>query len=337
MHRTLFLIGRSVGLLSSVLTLSPVAFAQAQSKPTPAANAEAPLPAPKQERAPSGPSAEPANAKPNDAEPSVQPSAGTLPTASPAPEGHPAPVADGAAKAVPTLPAPSPSPKPATAVANSAPPTPLNALFHVGLVIQNSWNTAPAYDYFASDDTFLMGGLAVGVDAAHFGPQTVLNVELSVVNGSTEDPGPLPTYVTQASLRRLDLGAGVTVRHHVFSWLAPHLRLAGSAALEKASVTLVDSGTLDVEETKAAAFVGGGLTLFTPAKRLSDTNTYFNSLALRVSIEGGYQVLGGMPFEVESQPASTEEPVRNVAKAAVSLGELPQSGAYLRATAAAHF
>ncbi len=217
------------------------------------------------------------------------------------------------------------------------PETPLYALFDVGFIVQNLWNKDSAYDYFSDRDGLLMGGISLGVDALSVTPKTVLNVDLTAAHGETTDVGPLPQYIAESTLRRTDLGLGVGLRHHVFPWLAPHLRVAGAVSFANATVRGADFATLEHSDVGPAAFLGGGVTFFTPAKRLSSTRAVFNSLALRVSVEGGYQWTQTMSFEVPEQPASDEPSGRIIRRAATPLGDLAQNGAYLRVVASAHF
>jgi hypothetical protein len=203
-------------------------------------------------------------------------------------------------------------------------------------LVQNVWNTDPAYDFFAERDTLLMGGLLLGVDALHFGPSTPLNIEFSIAHGETDSAGPLPSYISEAQLRRTDLALGVSLRHHVWSWLAPHARLAGALAFEKATVRGRDFGSFATQERSPAVFLGGGLTFLSPAKRISPTRSYLNSLALKVSIEGGYQWAPALDFQVPEREAA-EDSDQNIRTAATPLGDLAQRGAYLRVVAGAHF
>jgi hypothetical protein len=255
------------------------------------------------------------------------------PAASEASTGPAPGAAAGAPPPASTAPtAPTKPTAPSEPATPAEPEAPLNALFDVAIVVQNVWNTAPAYDYFSADNQLLMGGLSVGVDALEVAQGTVLSLDLTAATGETEHTGPLPSYIRRSTLRRTDLGGGVAVRHHIWYWLAPHVRISGAAAVERASVSSPDFEELTVEETNFVGSVGGGLTLYSAAKRLSATRHYFNSLAFRLTAEGGYQFAGGVPFEVESTT-----PSEGIARANIPLGDLPQSGPYLRIAAGAHF
>ncbi len=301
------------------------------------AAAEAPPPTATQTAAPTTDAVTPKTTVEAPAVPSAQAST----DAAAAAKGPSAAAAATPASAPPSVPAAtaaesSSSPAVATVTPSSPAPTepeaPLNALFDVAIVVQNSWNTSPAYDYFSDDDVLLMAGLSLGLDVASITADTVVALDVSAITGETDNVGPLPQYITNSTLRRTDVGAGLVLRHHVWFWLAPYVRLSGAAAFEKATVTSVDFNPLTVEDTHFAGTFGGGFTLFSPAKRVSSTRSYFNSLAFRLSVEGGYQLLGAIPFEV---PASTTE--SGITRAAIPVGELEQSGAYLRLTAGARF
>lgn len=205
-------------------------------------------------------------------------------------------------------------------------------MFDAALVAHNAWNTAPAYDYFSADNTLLAGGLTLGIDALELGAGSVVAVDLTATTGETESDGPLPHYVSRSSLRRTDVGFGLSLRHHVWSWLAPHVRLSGAAAFETAKVRSPDFPTLEVSETNFVGGVGAGFSLYSAAKRIHSTRRYVNSLAFRLTAEGGYQLVGDIPFEVPKSAPSGSIPRR-----AISLGKLEQSGPYLRISAGAHF
>jgi hypothetical protein len=142
-------------------------------------------------------------------------------------------------------------------------------------------------------------------------------------------------FVSRSTLKRTDVGAGVSLRHHIWSWLAPYARVSGAAAFEEAQVDMVDATDVKQNTTKFAGTIGGGLSLFSPQKRISASNRYVNSIALRVNVEGGYQLTGAIPFELAAEPAAEDS--RNIAQAATPFGELKQNGAFLRVTVGAHF
>lgn len=117
----------------------------------------------------------------------------------------------------------------------------------------------------------------------------------------------------------------------VWCW-PPHVRLSGAAAFETAKVRSPDFPTLEVSETNFVGGVGAGFSLYSAAKRIHSTRRYVNSLAFRLTAEGGYQLVGDIPFEVPKSAPSGSIPRR-----AISLGKLEQSGPYLRISAGAHF
>lgn len=337
--------------LPAMLVLSTVAInavGQPQSATAPSAPASPAISPPETGAASSIVSAPPAiDQVPTSAQHTVSPSANVSAPAdsgvSPTPAQAPS-VTQSTSASNSTSNTPSPSPPARTGVDSAADPialerpdVPLYALFDVGFIVQNLWNKDPAYDYFSGRDSFLMGGILLGVDALSLTPRTVLNIEVSATHGETSDVGPLPQYITESSLRRTDVGLGVGVRHHVFSWLAPHVRFAGAASFASATVRGTDFPTLEQSGVSPAAFLGGGLTFFTPAKRISPTRTTFNSLALRVAVEGGYQWTSSTSFEIPEQPASEEPSGRVIRRLAIPLGDLEHSGAYLRVAASAHF
>lgn len=315
--------------------------AGALAQPAPSAESAPDTPPPPKSPAVGAPEAptSPNGANSSGASPSTPPAEPTAlgapePATATAAEGEPAPVPSKgeASPSVSAIKVVAPPPKPETA-APAEPEAPLNALFDVALVVQTVWNTAPAYDYFSSDNQLLMGGITLGFDALQLTNDTVFSLDLTATTGETESEGPLPMFISQSSLRRTDLGLGIGVRHHVWYWLAPHLRFTGAAAFERASVASQDFvEPLEVQETNFVGSVGGGFTLYSAAKRISPTRSYLNSLAFRFTAEGGYQFAGGIPFEVA---ASTSPD--GIVRAAIPLGELPQDGPFVRVTAGAHF
>lgn len=318
-------------------TPAPTAAAAApKTASAPAATPSAkPVPAPKSEPASPTPaeSAATATAAADAPATTATPAPAAATTSAPEPTAAPAaaapvqaPTANATAAAVSA---------PLKPVAPPEPEQPLYAFLDVGVVVHTLWNTAPAYDFFDDDDHLVQGGISLGADVLDLTPQTVLNVDVSAITGETESTGPLPVFVSHAKLERTDVGAGVSVRHHIWSWLAPYGRVSGAAAFEKARVDVQDAGVIERKNTKLVGAVAGGLSLFSPAKRLSATQRSFNSIALRVNVEGGYQFTGAIPFELAEEPAAEDS--RNIRQAATPFGDLKQSGAYLRVTVGAHF
>lgn len=298
-------------------TAAPAKPADVPAESGPAAPTPAATPAP--ELAANTPEA---TAAPGSAAP-TEPAAPPAATASSAPEAPP-PAATAAAKPGPPKPPAPPEPE-----------EPLYAFLDVGLVVHTLWNTTPAYDFFDNDDQLTQGGISLGVDAFELSPGTLVGVDVSAITGETEASGPLPVFVSRSTLKRTEVGAGVSLRHHIWSWLAPYARVSGAAAFEEARVDMVDATDVKQDTTQFAGTIGGGLSLFSPQKRVSASRRYVNSIALRVNVEGGYQLTGAIPFELAAEPAAEDS--RNIAQAATPFGELKQNGAYFRVTVGAHF
>jgi hypothetical protein len=214
------------------------------------------------------------------------------------------------------------------------PEAPLAAYFEVGVVVQMNWNNAAAFDYFSANDVLTKAGLVVGVDLAAFGG-TALGLDVNVLFAQTDDEGPLPAYVHNGKLDETDLGGGLTVRHQVFGWLAPQLRVGGGVALQEAVLSGSDFSNLRQDVTTGYLTLGGGFAFSTPGRRLSRTRTYLNSLGARLIFEGGYHLGQELEFVVPGK-SPTDGNVPN-AIAETRVGVLPQSGAYLRVTAEARF
>lgn len=325
---------RSLGPLSAVLVLCALSTTALAQQPSPAkAPAVQPAPLATQPALPEHPVVAPAASSTTAAAPTLPVEAADAtpgPSNSTVDANASVPLPSAAITESKSMPAPSAAP---VAKPPAPPETPLNALFDVALVFQDVWNTSPAYDYFSSDNQLPMGGLTIGVDVVDLTPATVLAVDVTALTGETEHSGPLSNYIWESSLSRTDLGGGVNVRHHIWYWLAPHVHVSAAAALERGTVTSGDFvDRLIVEETNFVGAVGAGFTLYSAAKRLSATRSTFNSLAFRLVAEGGYQFASGIPFEV----AATTSP-EGIPRAAIPLGELEQSGPYLRVAAGAHF
>lgn len=270
--------------------------------------------------------------------PAPAPTATATPTDTPAPAGASAPAATAATTAAATTAAVATvavKPEPAKPEAPPEPEQPLYAFLDVGLVVHTLWNTTPAYDFFDDDNHLTQGGISLGVDAVELSPATVLNVDVSAITGETESTGPLPDFVSRSTLKRTDVGAGVSLRHHIWSWLAPYARVSGAAAFEEARIDVLNAADIEQDTTKFAGTIGGGLSLFSPPKRVSASRRYVNSIALRVNVEAGYQLTAAIPFEMAAEPAAEDS--RNIAQAATPFGELKQNGAFLRVTVGAHF
>lgn len=215
----------------------------------------------------------------------------------------------------------------------AAPDQPLAAYFDVGFVVQVNWNKDRSYDFFSDNDVLPKGGLVLGADVARF-DAAILAVDLNALFTSTTTSGPLPNYVFDAELKQAELGGGVTVRYEVLSWLAPQARVGGGVALQNTLLSTADFGDLQQDFTTGYLTLGGGLAFTTPAHRTSRTRTWFNSLALRVIVEGGYQLASELDFVVKGSSANTSTPN---AIADTRLGALQQSGPYLRVSVQARF
>lgn len=219
--------------------------------------------------------------------------------------------------------------------ASGPPPKPLNSIISVGFAGQGSFNTTPAFDYFSTEDLFKQGGFVAAVDLLTLGGAGTLAVDLEALFGETDDEGPLPNFIG-AELFQANVGAGLSFRYAVLSWLAPHVRVGGGVDFTESSF---DGPSFDAFESDSAggyAKLGAGLTFLTPARRLSSTRSYFNSIGFSVVAEGGYQTASDLEFSIPAV-AADDEGGRNIAVAATPLGTLSRSGAYVRLSALARF
>jgi hypothetical protein len=275
------------------------------------------------------------------AAPSAVATGAPVPTPTNSPEAatltsQPAPVVPSVAPTATSAP-PSASPVPRQAPAPVEPATPavpLSAHFDVGVVVQTNWNTAAAYDFFSDDDILPKGGLSIGADVLNL-TGTILAFDVNVLFGQTDSQGPLPNYIDSGAMDETDLGAGLTVRHEIFRWLAPQARLGGGLAFQDAVLSGTDFGASRQKFTTGYLSLGGGLSFTSPAHRLSRTRAFLNSVALRVIVEGGYQWGQDLQFAVKGRAAGNGGAPNAVA--AIPLGVLQQSGPYLRVAAQARF
>lgn len=214
------------------------------------------------------------------------------------------------------------------------PEAPVAAYFDVGVVVQTNWNTNRAYDFFSDNDLLPKGGLVIGVDVARSGA-ALFAIDVNALFTGTSSEGPLPNYISKGEMSETDLGAGLTLRYDLWSWLAPQARVGGGVALQDTLLLSPDFGDLRRKFTTGYLTLGGGIALTTPSQRLHRTRSYLNSLGLRIMVEGGYHLGQELEFSVKAKPINDSDAPNPIAQ--TTLGVLPQSGPYLRVSVHARF
>lgn len=226
-----------------------------------------------------------------------------------------------------------PAASPPAASPTESPAEPLRASFQLGLVLSGTWQTDTAHDYFAEDDLQRAVGVTLSADVWRFAPGFELFVGLDALHSST-DQSEVGGYVDRGEWDQTDLGGYVGARFALLEWLAPHVRVAGGASLIDTTLELRDEPLLERDEVLGYATLGAGVTLFSPAKRISRSRRYFNSIGLAAQIEGGYSLARNLEWTL---PAIATGASQQVAVEATPLGTLERGGPFLRLALMARF
>lgn len=170
------------------------------------------------------------------------------------------------------------------------------------------------------------GGLCVSYDILKLMNRVVAKVDLGW--GLASHVNARPDSADEEKLRTQLVSLGLSLRYHVFRWLAPYARVAGGVGWDKVTVG-GSSGQWQDKHTFAHGSVGGGLFLRSPGLSLWPNHPAFG-LALMGSIEGGYFVA---PSSDLSLKASSDPDIKNpIPTAAVPIGKMGRSAPYLRVT-----
>ena len=202
------------------------------------------------------------------------------------------------------------------------------APFALGLSFDAPWYSDPGYDVYAEDDAAARFGLWVGYDVASLSDDMIAAVELGWGHENEEGEA---LRVADTRLTTNVLYGGVTVRWVPISWLQPHARLAGGAALVDGELRAADTfheGGDGLFEDLISPYgsAGLGFTVRTPTRTFESRKGRLASLSFGLMLEGGYTLAA--PLELELEGPRPRAPTRPVA--APGPGELERSGPYIR-------
>ena len=170
------------------------------------------------------------------------------------------------------------------------------------------------------------GGASLHYDAWRPSSRLVGKVDLGWTLTSTSDYQESTQNVER--LRTHLLSLGVSVRYHIFRWLAPYARLAGGVGWDRLTVGGQNTDMHD-EATFGHASLGGGAFLRTPGLCLRSSPPSF-CVAFMGHIEAGYMLASGSSFALKSSsPAGVDNPVPT---GSVPIGDVGRNAPYLRAS-----
>ena len=144
---------------------------------------------------------------------------------------------------------------------------------------------------------------------------------LTTSTSATQDSSGL-----QEGLKSNLFSLGVSLRHHLFPWLAPFVRVAGGIGRDDLTVG-TGAGDLHDKRVFGQGSVGGGLFLRSPSLRIGSSDSA-PQLALIARVEGGYLVGTSTDFTLKSQPAAASS--APIATSPVDIGQVGRNAPYLR-------
>lgn len=276
--------------------------------------------------------------------------------AAPAPAA-PAPAAPAPGAPAPVLAAPAPAPVAAAPVAPPAsarrasrrararkpPPEkplyPLYSLLTLHAVANSVWNNDVAYDSFNSKDVGGRFGVQLDADLVHLTPAIALAAELGYTYEATDNTA-LPQGLGEVGrLEAHHPHVAALLRWSLVDWLAVHARAQVGLSftelqIERAGVSSGDEALTGKASSPFFA-LGAGLSVWTPAHRISARRQYFNSLAYGARIEAGYLFSSAVALEFPDSDANPPE--RQIAVRGADLGAVNRSGALLGLSAFVRF
>jgi hypothetical protein len=199
--------------------------------------------------------------------------------------------------------------------------------FGVAGEVRTIWPQDAAARRLVGKSAPIGGGVSLSYDALRRASKLVAKVDLGwTLTSSTAIRSSFSSQDSE-SLRTHVLALGVSLRYHIFRWLAPYARVAGGLGWDELSVEGTTASMHD-EHMFGHGSVGGGVFLRSPGLYLRSSPPSW-SLALVANIEGGYMLASSSTFALQSSPASG---VANpVPTASVPIGEMGRNAPYLRA------
>ncbi|MDD5708267.1 MAG: outer membrane beta-barrel protein [Kiritimatiellae bacterium] len=194
------------------------------------------------------------------------------------------------------------------------------------------------FDPFAGNDSFGLGGLAVGVRPFR-GAMRGLGLEVGYAGGSSQD-SVWNTFDTSLSLNLLS--AGASYRYDRFDWFAPYARLLATVVWGDAEVKTAAGTAISDSATVFGGSLALGFELVTPRAWLrpdDDDAAWYRPANLGVYLEAGYGFYGALDFSKASVPSIESSDVTKQAQEAAgpALGDVNLSGPTIRAGFVANF
>lgn len=204
----------------------------------------------------------------------------------------------------------------------------------LGLEINTVWNTDPGFDLFSEDDVSTQVGVWFSYDLLQITKKLTLAGEIGCSIGGVErKPQDDLNFTWEMNSVKPYLAANL--RYSVFSWMHPHIRLAGGALFETIEYRLRDQGpykTKSENEVSGLGTLGAGVTFRTPTSMFESDDGAFASLSLGLLIEAGYTVASSMSMTLDNKHG--EDPIET---RTAELGELDLSGPYIRTSVLVRF
>jgi hypothetical protein len=201
----------------------------------------------------------------------------------------------------------------------------------IGVSWDRPWYTGPSYDLFSDKDVASRFGLWGAYDVASLRTDLIAALELGWGREHAKDDGLLGGSLG-SELTTDSFYGGAQLRWVPASWLQPHARLAGGAAL--VNMALRASST-EFKDRGLAPFasLGLGCTFRTPSRLFEDTQGHLAPLSLGLMLEGGYTLAAPLDFTADGPGPGA----RAIALTDAKLGRFERSGPYARASFVVRF
>jgi hypothetical protein len=186
---------------------------------------------------------------------------------------------------------------------------------------RTTWLQDSAAKRMLGKRTSTEGGLSLHYDAIEVLDGTTLDLDLGWL---TMKASPTLDYSAETEqLKRNILSLGVSLRRHLWSWLAPYARMAGGLGWDNLQVGAGDSTLHDTRRFGEATF-GAGLYLRTMGWQIRP----LPALGIIARVEGGYALGSETAFSLKSNlPASGSN---RVPTSPVPAGSIARNAPYLR-------
>lgn len=195
----------------------------------------------------------------------------------------------------------------------------------IGVEGRTTWPQQSGTRRLVGHKSATASGFSVSYDVLKLMEKLTARVDLGWTSG--RDTNVSSWSSDEEELRTRLATMGLSLRFHLFQWLAPYARVAGGFGWDKLTVG-GSAGTWRDKQSFAHGSAGGGLCLRTPS--LSFWPQYpWLGLGLTLNIEGGYFVAPDARFSLKASSPNIDKPIPSNA---VSIGTMGRSAPYLRIT-----